>query len=188
MSESVSIRSAALFDAKRLLEIYAHYVSETAVSFEYDVPSLSEFEARMRNTLKNYPYLVIEVNGRIAGYAYAGPFVGRQAYDRSCELSIYLDRTACKHGLGRRLYEAMESELKKRGFLNLYACIAYPESEDEFLTRNSADFHAHMGFSEVGRFHKCGHKFGRWYDMIWMEKIIGDHTGDGIENQTKVDL
>ena len=188
MSESVAIRSAALSDAKRLLEIYAYYVRETAVSFEYDVPSLSEFETRMRNTLKNYPYLVIEVNGRIAGYAYAGPFVGRQAYDRSCELSIYLDRTACKHGLGRRLYEAMESELKKRGFLNLYASIAYPESEDEFLTRNSADFHAHMGFSEVGRFHKCGHKFGRWYDMIWMEKIIGDHTGDCIENQTKFDL
>ena len=186
MRESVSIRSAALFDAKRLLEIYAHYVSETAVSFEYDVPSLSEFEARMRNTLKSYPYLVIEANGEIAGYAYAGSFVGRQAYDRSCELSIYLDHTACKHGLGRRLYEALEAELKERGVLNLYACIAYPEIEDEFLTRNSADFHAHMGFSEVGRFHKCGHKFGRWYDMIWMEKIIGDHTGECIENKTVI--
>lgn len=175
MTERNSIRTAVFSDAKRLLEIYAYYIMETAVSFEYDVPSLSEFETRMRNTLKNYPYLVIEVNGRVVGYAYAGPFVGRQAYDRSCELSIYLDRTAWKHGLGRRLYETLEAELRKRGFLNLYACIAYPEVEDEFLTRNSADFHARMGFSEVGRFHKCGHKFGRWYDMIWMEKIIGDH-------------
>ena len=182
----IDIRPTILSDATRLLGIYAHYVKNTAVSFEYDVPSLAEFETRIRNTLKHYPYLVIEVNSEVVGYAYAGPFVGRQAYDRSCELSIYLDHTACKHGLGRRLYEALEAELKERGFLNLYACIAYPEVEDDFLTRNSADFHAHMGFSEVGRFHKCGHKFGRWYDMIWMEKIIGDHTGECIENKTVI--
>ena len=81
MTERNSIRSADFSDAKRLLEIYAHYVRETAVSFEYDVPSLSEFETRMRNTLKYYPYLVIERDDEIAGYAYAGPFVGRQAYD-----------------------------------------------------------------------------------------------------------
>ena len=62
--------------------------------------------------------------------------------------------------------------------LNLYACIAYPETEDEYLTTNSADFHAHLGFTEVGHFHQCGYKFGRWYDMIWMEKIIGQHPDE----------
>ena len=73
------------------------------------------------------------------------------------------------------LYEALETELKKMGILNLYACIGYPETEDEYLTRNSAGFHAHLGYIKVGEFHKCGYKFGRWYHMIWMEKTIGEH-------------
>ena len=73
------------------------------------------------------------------------------------------------------LYEALEKELKKMGILNLYACIGYPATEDEYLTKNSAEFHEHLGFTKVGEFHKCGYKFGRWYDMIWMEKIIGSH-------------
>ncbi|MBQ9572428.1 MAG: GNAT family N-acetyltransferase [Acidaminococcaceae bacterium] len=77
--------------------------------------------------------------------------------------------------MGRMLYEALETELKKMGILNLYACIGYPETEDEYLTRNSAGFHAHLGYVKVGEFHKCGYKFGRWYNMIWMEKIIGEH-------------
>ena len=67
-------------------------------------------------------------------------------------------------------------QFTKMGILNLYACIGQPEVEDEYLTRNSADFHEHMGFSKVGEFHKCGYKFGRWYNMIWMEKMIGKHS------------
>lgn len=77
--------------------------------------------------------------------------------------------------MGRRLYEALEEKLRKMGILNLYACIAYPETEDEYLTTNSADFHAHLGYTKVGKFQKCGYKFGRWYNMIWMEKLIGEH-------------
>ena len=119
----------------------------------------------------------------IEGYAYAGPFVGRAAYDWSCELTIYLDHQALKGGLGRRLYEVMEERLKAMDILNMYACIGWPpEEEDEYLNRNSAQFHEHMGFTRVGEFHRCGHKFGRWYDMIWMEKIIGEHG----EEQTAV--
>ena len=65
------------------------------------------------------------------------------------------------------------------GVLNMYACIGYPvEEEDEYLNRNSAQFHAHMGFAMAGEFRRCGYKFGRWYNMIWMEKIIGEH-GEG---------
>ena len=171
----INIRNAALDDAERLLEIYSFYIQHTAISFEYDVPTIDEFRERIRRTAEKYPYLVIEKNGRILGYAYAGPFKGRAAYSWSCELTIYLDRDARGVGLGRELYSALEGRLKAMGFLNLYACIAYPETEDEYLTANSADFHAHLGFIEVGRFHKCGYKFGRWYDMIWMEKIVGDH-------------
>ena len=169
------IREATLYDADRLLEIYSYYVEKTAITFEYDTPSVEEWASRMNRIMERFPFLVIEQDGEIQGYAYAAPFVGRAAYDWSCEMTIYLDRRAQKQGLGRKLYSALEAELKEMGILNLYACIGYPDEEDEYLTRNSAEFHAHLGFSEVGRFHQCGYKFGRWYDMIWMEKIIGEH-------------
>ena len=126
--------------------------------------------------MRRYPYLVAEVDGRVVGYAYAGAFVGRAAYDWACELTIYLDPEARKRGLGRALYGAMEKALGAMGVLNLYACIGYPrDGDDEYVSSNSADFHAHLGFEKIGTFTACGYKFGRWYDMIWMEKTIGQH-------------
>ena len=95
------------------------------------MPSLEEFENRMRDIMKKYPYLVIEQDGKIEGYAYAHAFVGRAAYDWSSELTIYLDHNARKGGLGRRLYEELADRLKKMGILNLYACIGYPQVSDE---------------------------------------------------------
>ncbi|WP_303113138.1 GNAT family N-acetyltransferase [uncultured Faecalibacterium sp.] len=176
--QDITIRNVSLADAPRILEIYAWYVEHTVITFEYDVPSLEEFEGRMRRTMQKYPYLVIERDDRVEGYAYAGPFVGRAAYDWACELTIYLDHDARKHGMGRALYEALADRLRAMGILNLYACIGYPQVEDEYLTRNSARFHEHLGFALVGTFHNCGYKFGHWYDMIWMEKIIGEHRPD----------
>ena len=173
--ENIVIRSVSLNDAEALLNIYAYYVKNTAITFEYDVPTLEEFKQRITNTLKKYPYLVVVKEGTILGYAYAGVFKNRAAYDWSAEMTIYLKYDAVKCGLGRMLYEALETEMKKRGFLNLYACNGYPIEEDEYLTRNSAEFHAHLGYQTVGEFHKCGYKFGRWYNMIWMEKLIGEH-------------
>lgn len=73
------------------------------------------------------------------------------------------------------MYEALENALLKMGIVNMYACIGYPDENDEYLTKNSAEFHKHLGFTVAGRFNKCGYKFGRWYNMIWMEKIIGEH-------------
>ncbi len=172
---TVIIRSAALADAARILEIFAYYIEHTAISFDYEVPSLPAFECRMENIMKRYPYLAAEVDGVVMGYAYAGAFVGRAAYGWACEVTIYLDPAARKRGLGRKLYEALEARLRDMGILNLYACIGCPEEDDEYLSQNSAQFHAHLGFSEVGRFSNCGYKFGRWYHMIWMEKIIGKH-------------
>jgi phosphinothricin acetyltransferase len=169
------IRSADITDAARLCDIYSYYVLQTVITCEYTVPSETEFAGRIEKTLQAYPFLVLEEDGIIHGYAYAGPFKGRAAYFRSCELSVYLDQRYQKHGYGRLLYEALESKLKDSGFLNLYACIASPIVEDEYLTRNSEEFHRHLGFETVGEFHKCIYKFGRWYNMIWMEKIIGDH-------------
>lgn len=169
------IRSATTQDAERLLAIYSYYVENTAISFEYVVPSLADFTNRIANTLLKYPYLVVEEDGVVQGYTYAGLFKERAAYSCSCELSIYLARDAKGRGYGRKLYEAMEAALKDKGFLNMYACIADPITEDKYLTKNSEQFHQHLGFVKVGKFHKCAYKFGRWYNMIWMEKLIGKH-------------
>ncbi len=172
----MKIRCASPDDTKRLLEIYAYYVTNTAISFEYDVPSETEFCSRILNTLQKYPYLVLEEDGIIQGYAYAGVFKSRAAYSRSCEVSIYVDHDAKRRGYGSKLYEALEDRLKKQGIVNMYACIAHPVVEDEYLTRDSENFHRQLGFSTVGEFHQCAYKFGRWYNMIRMEKFIGEHA------------
>ena len=171
----MKIRGAHKEDACRLLEIYGHYVRNTAISFEYEVPSTEEFSGRIENTLRKYPYLVLEEDGVIQGYAYAGFFKGRAAYDYSCEVSIYMAYDARGRGYGRMIYQALEEKLKSQGIRNLYACIASPIIEDEYLTKNSEQFHRHLGYRKVGEFHKCAYKFSRWYNMIWMEKIIGEH-------------
>lgn len=178
MTNKITIRDAELRDAGRILEIYTYYVKNTAITFEYDVPSLDEFRARMSNTMKKYPYLVIEQSGVICGYAYAGVFKARAAYDWACEMTVYIAHDWLKLGLGRKIYEALEAALEKMGILNLYACVAYPQCDDEYLTDNSYKFHEHLGFAKTGEFHKCGYKFGRWYDMVWMEKFIGEHNSD----------
>ncbi len=171
----VSIRAPSPDDAAALLGIYAHYVANTAVSLEIAVPTQAEFAERIRSTLARYPYLVLEEDGLIRGYAYAGPFKARAAYARSCEWSIYLDPGARGRGFGRRLYEAMEPRLREAGFVNLYACIADPVREDEYLTHASERFHRRLGFTRVGTFRGCACKFGRWYNMIDMEKILVEH-------------
>ncbi len=173
--ENTVIRSACADDAEKLLGIYAHYVNNTAVSYEYKVPSEEEFRHRIVTTLEKYPYLVLESDGEIIGYSYAGPFKTREAYRYSVETTIYLKNGFQKKGYGRLLLSALENELRERGFTNANACIAFTEPDDEYLNRNSMEFHSRMGYSLVGRFHKCAYKFGRWYDMIWMEKHIGEH-------------
>ncbi len=174
----ISIRDAQISDAERILEIYSYYIINTAITFEYEIPSIEDFRNRMTNTLSKYPYLVIEVDGEVMGYAYAGAFKTRAAYDWAAELSIYLDKDAQKMGLGRKLYDAITKRLMQMGIVNLYACITYPNEPDEYSSTNSAEFHEHLGFSLCGTFHNCGYKFGRWYNMIWMEKIIGEHLPD----------
>lgn len=171
----ITVRAAAPADAAALLAIYEYYVLHTAVSFEYDVPTEAEFRRRIGQTLQKYPYYVAEQDGKILGYAYAGAFVGRAAYDWAAELSVYVDKDARHAGIGRALYDVLEQTLREMGYLNLYACIGLPEQGDEYLTNNSADFHAHRGFTLAGTFRYCGYKFGRWYHMIWMEKQIGVH-------------
>ena len=120
----MNIRIATPADAESLLKIYAPYVTETAITFEYDVPSVSDFAQRIANTLLKYPYLVAQQNEQILGYAYAGCFHARAAYDWAVETSIYVDRRSKGKGVGGRLYGALENALKGQGFLNMNACIA----------------------------------------------------------------
>ncbi|GAA6491508.1 GNAT family N-acetyltransferase [Candidatus Bariatricus faecipullorum] len=174
MSEAqMTIRPATLADAEILRDIYAPYVEETAVSFEYTVPTVAEFTERMKDIMKRYPYLVAEEAGEAVGYAYASPFHEREAYSWSAELTVYLRKDQRGRGRGRLLYEKLEQILRAQNITNLYACIAWPEQEDEYLTGASARFHERMGFRLAGMFHRCGYKFGRWYSMVWMEKEIG---------------
>ena len=170
-------------DAAELLEIYAPYVKETAISFEYDVPSVEEFKDRIENISAKYPYIkVLDDENKIIGYAYAGSFKARKAYDWSVETTVYVRRDCRRGGVGRKLYQVLEGMLKEMGILNMNACIAVPKKDDLHLTKDSLLFHEKMGFSIVGTFHNCGYKFHTWYDMVWMEKMIGEH----VENQPVV--
>ena len=175
MIDDISIRSANPEDAKELLKIYAYYVTDTAISFETEVPSEEEFKLRIEEVLKSYPFIVACKDDEILGYAYLHSFVGRKAYELSAETTIYLNPDKKKMGIGKKLYSVLEDIAKAQNITNLYSCIGYVDKEDEYLNNNSVQFHEHIGFRMVGKFENCGHKFGRWYHMVWMEKNIGEH-------------
>lgn len=175
--EEITIRTARAEDAAALTRIYRYYVEHTAITFEYEAPDAAEMNARREAVLTHYPYLVAEREGEVLGYAYAHAFYGRAAYAWSVESSIYLEKDARGMGLGRSLYDALESALREMGILNINACIAVPRGEaDPYLTDASIAFHQHLGYRMVGTFHQSGYKFGRWYDVAWMEKLLDEHA------------
>lgn len=165
---NIQIRSAEESDIPSLLAIYRPYVEETFISFEFDTPSETEFTQRLRRIKAQFPYLLAQQNDEILGYTYAAPFKERPAYAWSVETTIYLRRDCRGRGIGRALYQALETSLARQNVQNLNACIAYPHPE-------SITFHTAMGFRMVGRFEACGFKLGAWRDMVWMEKHIGAH-------------
>ncbi len=173
--QEIAIRTASEADAGEILRIYAPYVANTAVTFECDVPSLDEISRRIRDTLQTYPYLVALEEGRVVGYTYASAFKRRAAYAWSVETSIYVERGLRGNGIGKRLYLALEDALRRQNIINLNACVAYTAAADIHLDNASSAFHQRMGYREAAHFTKCGYKFGTWYDMIWMEKMLGDH-------------
>ena len=165
---AVTIRMAEEADAAALLSIYAPYVEKTAITFEYEVPTVQEFKNRITSTLKRYPYLAAIRDGRIIGYAYASQFKERAAYDWAVETSVYVSGDARRTGAGSLLYEALENYLRRQNVINVNACIAYPNP-------GSITFHEKYGYHTVGHFTKCGYKLGQWWDMVWMEKMLGSH-------------
>jgi phosphinothricin acetyltransferase len=173
----MKIENVTTDDAGNLLDIYAYYVRETAVSFEYDVPSIGEFKKRIADITAKYPYIkAVNDDGVIVGYAYANTFKDRAAYDWSVETTVYIRNDLRRKGVGKLLYGALEELLRNMGILNMNACIAVTSHEDNHLTNDSVFFHEKSGFQLVGTFHNSGYKFDTWYDMIWMEKMIGEHS------------
>lgn len=168
----MKIRSCVPEDAEALAKIYAPYVDHTAISFELEAPAADEFRERIINTLKKFPYIVAEIDDEIVGYAYVSPFKERSAYDHCVETSIYVKEDLRGKGVGSALYEELERLMPAIGVKNMNACIAWIETPDEYLDNASETFHEKHGYTKVAHFHRCGYKFGRYYDMIWMEKIL----------------
>ena len=161
----MSIRIATKADLSQILAIYAPYVENTTVSFEYEIPSEETFCDRFWGITRQFPWLVWEEEGEILGYAYACAPFERAAYRFCAEPSIYLLPQAQGKGIGRKLYEALETILTAQGYRLSYAIIT---SENEA----SLAFHRAMGYRETARFPGCGYKFGRWLGVTWMEKSL----------------
>ncbi|MDO4515815.1 MAG: GNAT family N-acetyltransferase [Bacillota bacterium] len=176
--KSITIRPAVPGDAASFLSIYAPYILNTAITYEYVVPTEEEFAGRIRHVLEKYPYLAAEVNGKVVGYAYASAYGVRAAYGWTVETSIYVDRNCKGMGIGNALYQTLEVCLTVQGVRTLVANIAWPEEGDPYLTRDSAAFHKRMGYERVGTLRNMGCKFGRWYHLAVMEKYLGPHGQD----------
>ena len=171
----IRLRFATPEDAEALVAIYAPYVLGTAITYEYEDPSPAEFRRRIEEYSRKYPYLVAETGGIPAGYAYACPLGSRPAFDWSIETAIYV-REDCKGmGIGRTLYKALADILRLQGIRTMTAAVATVSHDDPYLTNASLSFHLRMGFTPVGTFRNCGCKFGRWYDLTWLEKPLGTY-------------
>jgi len=177
-----NIRQAAASDAEAILAVYAPYVRDTAVSFETEAPSPAEFAARIAAISARYPFLVYETGGALAGYAYASGHRERAAYMYDADVSIYLAPRFHGTGIACELYERLFALLKRLGYRNAYAgCTAE--------NARSLSFHRKFGFTEAGTFHKTGYKFGRWHDVIWLEKTLnGDENPGKILAITDIDF
>ena len=156
-------------DVADILAIYAPFVRETAVTFEYGVPSLEEFTLRVEGLSVEYPYLVCEMDGKIAAYAYASRYMERAAYAWGVQVSVYAAPGARGRGIARALYGSLFAMLEKLGYCNAYALITVPNDR-------SVRFHESFGFVPAGLHHKCGYKLGAWHDVAWMEKNFGAYA------------
>ena len=157
---STSIRLAHAADAEAIHAIYAPIVRDTAISFEWEPPSVADMAARIRKVLEGgFPWLVAEVDGRVAGYAYAGPFRARAAYDWTAEVSVYVDAALRGRGVGCALYGRLLRLLEKQGYRSAYGVATAGNAGSEAL-------HRAMGFELAGRFPRVGYKFGAWHDVV----------------------
>ena len=159
------LRLALPTDGERLAAIYAPAVADRTTSFELTPPDAAEMARRVSALTARTPWLVLEENGRVVGYAYASPHRDRPAYQWSVEVSAYVDAAAHRAGHGKTLYTALFDILTAQGFVNAYAGITLPNPA-------SVGFHTAMGFEEIGIYRGIGYKFGRWHDVTWMHRLL----------------
>jgi len=162
------IRPAAPGDAAAILDIYRNFILNTTVTFEETVPTLEQFRARMDSIMAEYPFLVCEDGGRIAGYAYAHRHQSREAYRYSAELSIYLRPHYTGLGIGRAMCDAMVELLRMQGVQTVYSAVSMPNDA-------SCALHEAMGFEQAGLWKNTGYKKGRWIDILWYQLALGDY-------------
>ena len=161
----MNIRLAKPLDAAALLAIYAPYVENTAITFEYEVLTIEDFATKIEKTLEKHPYLVAEEDGLILGYAYASTYYARAAYDWAVELSVYVSQDDRGKGVGPKLYDVLEDLLDQIGYIHFLACISLPNEA-------SIAFHTERGYRQVAHFPKIGYKFERWHDIVWLQKSL----------------
>ncbi len=159
-------------DASDLADIYAPFVRDTAVSFEFVPPAAGEMAARIREITALYPWIVCEADGKMAGYAYASALHKRPAYGWNAELSLYLSPAFHRRGIGSALLQALLELLRMQGFQYAYACIT--ASND-----GSIRLHRRFGFEPVGRFPRAGYKGGAWHDVLWLARPLNGEGNDG---------
>ncbi len=159
------IRIATEADVPEILNIYAPYIKNTTITFEYDVPCRKTFLQRFYDITAQFPWLVWEEEGKILGYAYASPPYARAAYSWCAEPSVYLRPEARGRGIGTKLYAALEEILKMQGYQVLYALITEENAD-------SLRFHEKLGYQKCVLFPNCGFKFGRWLGVYWLEKRL----------------
>jgi L-amino acid N-acyltransferase YncA len=166
-----SIRMATVEDAAPIAAIYAPFVRDTSVSFEMVPPSASEMAERMTKTLAIAPYLVSETDDRIDGYAYAGQWRTRAAYQWTTEVSVYLDSRAHGRGIGTSLYRVLLDLLRVQGYRMALGGVTLPNAA-------SVALHAKFGFQSVATYRAVGFKFGAWHDVGWWQLDLGDIGDD----------
>jgi L-amino acid N-acyltransferase YncA len=161
------VRSATIADAAGVLKIYTPYIENTSFTFETEVPTLAAFENRIMQYLQNYPWLVCEVDGMIAGYAYAARHRERTAYQWSVESSVYVHDDHQRAGVASALYKALFDMLRLQGFRNVYAVINLPNDR-------SVAFHERLGFRYFATYEQVGYKLGKWKNVGWWRLILND--------------
>jgi phosphinothricin acetyltransferase len=154
------LRLARESDAEGLLAIYAPYVRDTAISFETEPPSPEDFRGRIRTNLGVAPWLVCETDGEAIGYAYAGKFHARAAYQWTVETTVYVQREHLRRRVGQGLYSALLDGLRAQGFRTAVGIIALPNP-------SSVGLHERFGFRRAGVIEAVGFKHGRWHDVGW---------------------
>jgi phosphinothricin acetyltransferase len=154
------IRLARVDDAETIAAVYAPYVESTVITFEVAPPTPAGMRARIEAVLARFPWLVYEVDGSVAGYAYASPHRTREAYQWCADAAIYIDRRYHRRGAGRQLYAALFDTLRRQRIVNVYAGITLPNA-------GSVGLHESMGFLPIGVYRNVGFKLGAWHDVGW---------------------